>query len=135
MIERLRERCPCSSGDTLAECCGPVLGGTAAAATAERLMRSRFTAFARGDTAHLLRSWHPDTAPVSIDLDPRQRWFRLDIGATSKGGLFDDTGTVEFAAHYRHPDGAGVLRERSTFVRLDGHWVYLDGTVADVRAE
>src|SRR5690606_23454448 len=42
-------RCPCTSGDLFDACCGPILAGERRAPTAERLMRSRFTAFARGD--------------------------------------------------------------------------------------
>ena len=34
------------------------------------LMRSRFTAFAVGDVAHLQASWHPSTRPTTLDLDP-----------------------------------------------------------------
>ena len=33
-------------------------------------MRSRFTAFALGDADYLLRTWHPDTRPESLELDP-----------------------------------------------------------------
>ncbi|MBK5938172.1 hypothetical protein CCR96_02550 [Halochromatium roseum] len=37
--------CPCGSGHTLADCCEPFLAGTTMPATAEALMRSRYTAF------------------------------------------------------------------------------------------
>ncbi|CCQ16233.1 UPF0225 protein Gbro_2916 [Rhodococcus sp. AW25M09] len=123
-------RCPCSSGDTVDACCEPYLLGVASAPTAEKLMRSRFTAFALGDAAYLLESWHPDTAPAELELDPDQRWYRLDIVAADGGGLFDDTGTVEFRAHYKHPAGGGTMSEASRFVRVDGRWRYLDGVVS-----
>lgn len=42
-------------------------------------MRSRYSAFAIGDGDYLLRTWHPDTRPDALDLDPDQRWYRLDI--------------------------------------------------------
>src|SRR4051794_6177829 len=82
-------RCPCLSGDTFESCCAPILSGESAAPTAERLMRSRFTAFAMGDAAYLLKSWHPSTRPSELDLDPDVRWTRLDILETSSGGPFD----------------------------------------------
>ncbi|MEX2294024.1 MAG: DUF167 family protein, partial [Acidimicrobiales bacterium] len=43
--------CPCGSGNPLERCCGPIVGGDKPAPTAERLMRSRFTAFALADDA------------------------------------------------------------------------------------
>lgn len=61
-------RCPCASGDTVAACCGPLLDG-APAPTAERLMRSRYTAFVREDGAYLLRTWHPETRPETITFE------------------------------------------------------------------
>jgi SEC-C motif-containing protein len=123
-------RCPCSSGETFDACCEPYLTGSVDAPTAEKLMRSRFTAFAVGDVAYLRTSWHPDTAPAELELDPDQRWYRLDILAADAGGLFDETGTVQFEARYKHPDGAGTMSEISRFVRVDGRWRYLDGVVA-----
>lgn len=121
------DRCPCLSGNPLSKCCGPLLSGERSAVTAEQLMRSRFTAFALGDSAYLLRTWHPSTRPPTLELDPEQRWYRLDVGRTIQGGLFDDEGIVSFRAFYRHPDGPGRQEEVSRFVKEDGQWFYLDG--------
>lgn len=90
-------------------------------------MRSRFSAFALGDTAYLLRSWHSSTRPRRPELTPAQRWTRLEIVETERGGLLDATGTVTFHAHYRDAGRPGTLTERSSFAREDGRWVYLDG--------
>lgn len=122
-------RCPCLSGLPYAECCGPLHRGDAVAPTAEQLMRSRFSAFAVGDADYLRATWHPSTRPRSLELDPAQRWYRLDVLATSGGGPFDTAGTVEFRASYRHPEGRGDLHEVSRFVREVGTWLYVDGQV------
>ncbi|RLP91213.1 hypothetical protein EAD89_12190 [Micromonospora sp. BL4] len=119
--------CPCGSGPAYADCCAPVHTGVAQAPTAEALMRSRFSAFALGDTGYLLRSWHSSARPASLDLDRGQRWIRLEIVETERGGLLDTTGTVTFHAHYRDAGRPGAMTERSRFVREDGRWVYLDG--------
>ncbi|MEU5907008.1 YchJ family protein [Micromonospora sp. NPDC047527] len=119
--------CPCGSGRAYADCCSPVHGGGAQAPTAEALMRSRFSAFALGDSGYLLRSWHSSTRPARLELDPGQRWTRLEIVETERGGLLDATGTVTFHAHYRAAGQPGTMIERSRFVREDGRWVYLDG--------
>jgi SEC-C motif-containing protein len=100
--------------------------GAAAAATAELLMRSRYSAFAVGDAAYLLRTWHPSTRPVSLTLDDDVRWYRLDVLGRSLGGPDDSTGTVEFRASFRSGDGAGSQHEVSRFVRDHGRRTYLD---------
>ncbi|WP_089306746.1 YchJ family protein [Geodermatophilus pulveris] len=120
-------RCPCGSGLPHGECCGRLHGGTSAAATAEQLMRSRYSAFAVGDAAYLLATWHPSTRPPALELDPAVRWTGLDVLATSRGGLLDTDGTVEFRAWYRHDGTTGHQHEVSRFTRVDGAWRYLDG--------
>lgn len=119
-------RCPCLSGDTFENCCGPLLAG-GVAPTAERLMRSRFTAFARGDVAHLLRTWHPSTRPALLDLDDDIRWTRLEILETAQGGPFDRAGVVLFEAFFQEGGAAASMRERSRFVREGRDWLYVDG--------
>ncbi|GAB3457751.1 YchJ family metal-binding protein [Kineococcus endophyticus] len=116
--------CPCGWGEPLAGCCGRYLTGGVDAPTAEALMRSRYTAFALGDVEHLLRSWHPATRPDELDLDPDVQWRRLVVLATDHGSPFDDTGTVEFEAHYRLAGRRGVQHEDSRFSRVEGRWVY-----------
>ncbi|SCG37510.1 YchJ family protein [Micromonospora humi] len=118
--------CPCGSGRPYEDCCAPVHRGAATAATAEALMRSRFSAFALGDADYLRHSWHSRTRPARVQLDPGTRWTRLEVLETGQGGLFDSTGTVRFRAHYREGGRAGVLAERSRFAREEGRWVYLD---------
>ncbi len=88
-------------------------------------MRSRYSAFAVGDAAYLLASWHQNTRPRELELDPSLRWYRLDILATSGGRMLDSVGTVEFRAHYRSPAGSGEQHESSSFVREGGRWLYL----------
>ncbi len=120
-------RCPCGTGLPYAECCGRLHGGAATAGTAEQLMRSRYSAFAVGDPAYLLATWHPSTRPPSLELDPTVRWTGLDVLATTDGGLLASEGTVEFRAWYRHEGETGSQHETSRFVREDGAWRYLDG--------
>lgn len=98
-------------------------------ATAEELMRSRYEAFVRGDAAYLLASWHPLTRPATLELDAGTVWRRLQIVDVVAGGEGDETGVVEFRASYRDAGGAGVLHERSRFVREAGEWRYLDGEI------
>lgn len=102
-----------------------MLSGERKASTAEQLMRSRFTAFALADPAYLLKTWHPRTRPDELELDAEKHWYRLDVGRTVQGGIFDDEGIVSFRAFYRHPDGAGEQAEVSRFVKEHGQWFYV----------
>lgn len=119
-------RCPCSSGLPYDECCGPLHRVERSAPTAEQLMRSRFAAFAVGDAAYLLATWHPSTRPPTLELDAALRWYRLDIIGTERGGPLDREGLVAFEAHYRSPDGAGSQHETSVFRREEGCWLYVN---------
>ncbi|GIJ45417.1 UPF0225 protein [Virgisporangium aliadipatigenens] len=121
--------CPCGLGDPYPDCCGRFHDGSDVPATAEALMRSRYSAFAVRDAAYLLRSWHPRTRPRRLEFDPEQRWLRLEILDTADGGLFDSQGTVEFRAHHRSGGRRGRLHERSRFARHEGRWVYVDGEI------
>lgn len=120
--------CPCGSGQAYCDCCGPLHDGTVVAGTAEALMRSRFSAFARGRADYLLSSWHPGTRPKALDLDEQITWRRLQIVDTEAGGADDDTGIVEFRAQYLQHGQRHILHERSRFRRTrDGSWRYVDG--------
>ena len=120
--------CRCRSGLPADDCCGPLLRGVAVAPTAERLMRSRYSAFAVRDSEYLLRTWHRSTRPASLELDPRQHWIDLTILARTGGGLLESRGTVEFIASYRAGGEVHRHHEHSRFVREKGRWLYV-GTV------
>ncbi|WP_307785331.1 YchJ family protein [Microbacterium hibisci] len=105
-----------------------MLHGTPAP-TAERLMRSRYSAFVVGDARHLTATWHPGTRPEELTLDPAQRWTGLEILDIDAGGEDDTRGVVEFRASWRQGPHRGVLRERSRFVKRSGRWWYLDGEI------
>lgn len=119
-------RCPCLSGESYESCCERLHRGEARAVTAAQLMRSRYAAFAVGDVAYLLRSWHPDTRPHTLELDPTVRWVRLDIERTVHGGVLESTGTVEFTAFFRQDGVRQSQHEVSRFEKVAGAWLYLD---------
>lgn len=117
--------CPCGLG-AYATCCGPLLDGTEQAPTAQRLMRSRFTAHVARSEAYLLSTWHSATRPPAAPLDPRRTWLRLEVLGTTGGGLLHAEGEVEFRAHSRAAGLPDVLHARSRFAREAGLWRYLD---------
>lgn len=119
--------CPCGSGRALDDCCGPYIDGATPAPTAEALMRSRYAAFALGRADYLRATWHPDTRPSRVRLDPEQRWIGLSIKATQDGQAGDIHGVVEFVARFKVAGRGYRLHERSRFECIDGRWYYRDG--------
>jgi len=92
-------------------------------------MRSRYSAFALGDSRYLADTWHPRTRPERIDLDPDVRWVGLRIiDAPAVAG--ETTGIVEFRARWRHGADSGEQHERSRFRLARGRWWYLDAETA-----
>src|SRR6478672_10872304 len=75
--------CPCG-GPSLASCCGPYLAGAAVPATAEALMRSRYTAYTQRNEAYLRATWHPDTRPNEPILAENEtiQWLGLEVKST-----------------------------------------------------
>lgn len=89
-------------------------------------MRSRYSAYACGDSDYLFRTWHPRTRPANVTADADIEWKGLDVTDAVAGGLEDDHGEVEFTAVYDDPGGPGSMHERSSFERRAGRWVYVD---------
>ena len=123
----LDDPCPCGSGRAYPDCCGPLLAGDEWPATAERLMRSRYTAYTRGDADYLRATWHPTTRHQDLAMDATVRWLGLKILAITAGGPDDQHGVVEFVARYKIGGRAYRLHERSRFTRDQGRWCYVDG--------
>jgi len=92
-------------------------------------MRSRYTAFSRGDEDYLRGTWHPDHRPARIHCEPGQRWLGLRVRAVEGGGPGDDRGTVEFVARSRFRGRGLRLHETSRFEKREGRWFYCDGDI------
>lgn len=87
--------CPCDSGQTYVDCCGPwhlgLLQGLHAP-TPETLMRSRYSAYVLGLIDYLLATWHPGTAPGELEL-PLVKWLGLEVRHAQASA---DAGVVEW---------------------------------------
>jgi SEC-C motif-containing protein len=123
------EACPCGSGLRYAACCGPLHAGEQPAASAEALMRSRYSAYVLKLADYLLATWHASTRPSELDLAADDsKWLGLDVKRHEIQG--DDRATVEFVARYRIAGRGHRLHELSRFVREDGRWFYVDGELS-----
>jgi SEC-C motif-containing protein len=114
--------CPCHSGTRYRDCCGPFHAGIALPPTPEALMRSRYSAFARGLVPYLrltLATTNPDSKdkndPRPDDLT-RLKYLGLKIlhaSETSDGAR----GEVLFTARIYDRGSNQSFAELSQFVR------------------
>ena len=123
--------CPCG-GEDFEACCAPRLSGARPAQTAEALMRSRYTAFTRGEVAYLRATQLAPTRSMSWEETERWaksvHWLSLQIVSKEAGAASDEQGAVEFIARYLEDAAVHALHERSTFLKRDGAWRYDAGT-------
>ena len=126
--------CPCGSGLPFDDCCSPIMNG-AAAETALELMRARYTAFARKQIgAFLLDTLAPesrdDYEPAEIEQSLKNAEAKgLEIREVVGGGANDESGIVEFVAHFVIDGKPAAHHERGRFRREAGRWVYVDGDI------
>jgi SEC-C motif-containing protein len=126
MNEEQASGCPCQSGLAFRQCCQPFITLQSIPATAEQLMRSRYTAYTRKNSEYLLQNWHTDFRPADIDFTHEQhQWIGLKILSTHLGGKDDNEGQVHFIAHFKLNGKAHRLEENSRFKKIAGQWFYL----------
>ena len=77
------ETCPCGSGRPYEDCCGPYIAGKAKPATAEALMRSRYTAYAKKEIDYIVQSCLRDEEH-DIDVEATRRWAESRPGRASR---------------------------------------------------
>ena len=123
-------QCPCGSGLVFDDCCGPIIAG-APALTPEALMRSRYTAFVRGELDHVDRTHAPEIRDDFNRAEAERsveecEWQGLEVKGSTENG---DEGTVEFVARFKRGGQSYVQHELASFGRRDGRWLYLAGEI------
>lgn len=128
MLESL---CPCG-GEHYQTCCQPLHLGLTTAETAEQLMRSRYSAFAKHEIAYLVQT---TALGQQKDLDvaairqwaEANEWQKLEI--VQHQPKVDKThALVEFKAYYHDGQQAQIHHEQSYFIRHEQRWYFLDPT-------
>ncbi len=127
------EHCPCNNAATYADCCEPLHKGVRKAETAEQLMRSRFSAYSKGQVDYLVATLHPSKRGESdrqslLNTVENCQWLMLDVLDVSEGSATENLGFVEFVAYFKEKV-IGAQRERSRFIKEDGLWFYVDGEI------
>jgi SEC-C motif domain protein len=125
--------CPCGSKLNYDVCCEPFLEGKSFPVTAEKLMRSRYTAFTKADIAYLEKTLAPESRK-DFDKDASKKWATeadwkgLQVLDVKKGGEEDKRGTIEFTATYELDGEQIEHHEVAQFRKTEkGHWLFVDG--------
>ncbi|HUX36833.1 MAG TPA: YchJ family metal-binding protein [Rectinemataceae bacterium] len=125
--------CPCGSGRAYSDCCEPVITGKSPAETALALMRSRYSAYVKGELDWLMKSCVGGDEGVDREATRKwaeeSEWLGLKIVSTDKGGPTDDKGSVEFIADYVQGGLHDKHHEMASFVKKDGVWLYAEGSI------
>lgn len=118
--------CYCGNSIPFQDCCEPYIKGIANAPTAEKLMRSRYSAFATGAADYLVNTTHISKRRLHnkkdiLDWSQANKWLKLEVLASTET-------TVTFKAYYLDENlKAQVHYEHSTFKLENGKWFYVDG--------
>ena len=123
--------CPCGLG-IYVSCCQPLHLGQMKAQTAEKLMRSRYSAFAKHEIDYIVKTTAIgqqqalDVAAIR-DWSKSNQWLKLEV-VQAKEKLDKNHAQVEFRAHYHDDKQAQVHHEVSHFVLQEDDWYFLDPT-------
>lgn len=122
--------CYCGSKKTYVDCCEIAHKNNGTTATAEQLMRSRYSAFVLANGDYLMETHHTSTRPIKekksiVKWAKSVQWIKLEVLNTSKGQLNDTEGTVTFNAFFYEKGKVDVIHEKSAFVKENEQWKYL----------
>ncbi|MDM9650670.1 YchJ family protein [Pseudomonas wenzhouensis] len=128
----LDSNCPCGSGNPLSQCCGHYHAGTHAP-SAERLMRSRYSAYVLGLVDYLIATTLPAQQQV-LDREAmaawsaQSTWLGLEVEGGEVFGGKPEHAQVTFIARWHDAQGEHRHRECSAFVQVAERWYFLDPT-------
>ncbi|MGB3726115.1 MAG: YchJ family metal-binding protein [Glaciecola sp.] len=127
----LNTTCNCDSGLAYAACCQPFIIGALKPNTPLQLMRSRYTAYARGCYQYILDTYSIDTQPALSVAElasdnEHTTWLHLHVMDSHHNMT---QGEVEFAAYYKAYGQLYCMHERSQFVYESSQWSYLHGAM------
>ncbi|MDI9222523.1 YchJ family protein [Pantoea sp. EA-12] len=132
----MSEKCPCCSGKQYSSCCQPFLSGHDIPASAEQLMRSRYTAYVEKNAAYLASTWHSsqrvaDLETLLSESFSNTEWLGLNVTRCINGNHVNEA-FVTFFARYREKERTSAIYECSRFLREDQRWYYVDGTTPEL---
>lgn len=125
--------CPCQSGKSYTDCCQPFHLHQMIPDSAEKLMRSRYTAYTQVNIPYIVETTVPVQQPL-LDQQAMQLWGDETDWAGLKiishqPFVSKIHSWVEFKAFFNIENGIDAHHERSLFVLISGRWYFVDPTV------
>lgn len=117
--------CYCKSGDSYSDCCEPIVKEEKSASDFEQLMRSRYSAFAIGNTSYLINTSSDRLLTTFSEQDLIETFSTCQFVHLDVVDFKDDT--VEFIAHLLINDEYHKIHERSTFINDNNKLKYDTG--------
>ncbi|MCF6340022.1 MAG: SEC-C domain-containing protein [Sulfurimonas sp.] len=111
--------CYCGHNINYDECCGAILDAKKTASTPHELTRSRYCAFVKSNIEYLNSTSLNNEKIKKLSYI---KWLKLDV-------IDSYENIVEFKAYYRDSGNIHVLHEKSSFVKQNGKWFYIDGEI------
>ena len=127
--------CPCGSGKQYEDCCKLIISGAKKAATAESLMRARYSAYVMHEIDFIINTCKKGEGRGDIDRKAtedwsnKSTWHGLKILYTEKGTENDTEGVVEFEADYTYKRMRDKHHETASFEKINGEWLYTTGSL------
>jgi len=130
--------CFCCSNLPFGQCCQPILEHKTPAVTPLQLMRSRFSAYALGNTEYILNTYAIEKRKLHTLRDISEwsnecKWLKLIIHQSTNVTISEfesaNNSTVTFTAIYRQGNHFFQMKELSRFVVEEEQWFYLDGDI------
>jgi SEC-C motif domain protein len=129
--------CPCGSKQTYALCCQPLHQQKQHATEPEQLMRSRYSAFVKGEFNYLIATHHPEhlqgLTAAALAQSPEVNWLGLEV-VTSTKDLSNNAAKVSFKAWYLDKGQLDAIFENSEFIFEQGQWFYSQGQQFSTKA-
>lgn len=127
------KKCYCCSGESFENCCQPFLKGEKYPDSAEKLMRSRYAAYATRELSYLEKTTDAQ-ALGDMDMNANREWAEkaeftgLEILSATED---KNKGLVEFKAQFKlvGSDEIHSHHEVSTFRKQAGVWFFRNGRV------
>lgn len=122
----MKNSCYCGSEKTFSKCCEPYILGKENAPTSEKLMRSRYSAYATENADYLVNTTHISERKYHskedvLNWSKSNQWIKLEVLNVSED-------SVEFKAFYIDSDlTAQIHHEKSSFKLENEKWFYVDG--------
>ncbi len=126
--------CYCGNEPKFELCCEPYILGKKIAATAEILMRARYSAYAIKHADYIFNTYAVEQRKENPLEEIKAfaqscQFFKLELLEFIENG---ESAHVTFKAHYFYGDYYCVLSEHSYFIKSQDQWFYVSGEIEQI---